>query len=130
MLIAIENGAHYEYSDIVQLEPVLSNESKNAWYKQDRLCTPEESITGSHQSEIRFALARLFNCYLSEYKVSNQGKTSKTVSLFKKADLHDIDNYRPIYLEFVVCCRERQRSEQSFKEQLLRRTTDAGVIAG
>ncbi|KAE9421707.1 hypothetical protein Angca_003109, partial [Angiostrongylus cantonensis] len=43
-------------------------------------------------------LARLFTRYLSECKVPTQWKTSKTVLLFKKCDLHDIGNYRPICL--------------------------------
>ncbi|KAE9414095.1 hypothetical protein Angca_008584, partial [Angiostrongylus cantonensis] len=47
-------------------------------------------------------LARLFTRYLSEYKVPTQWKTSKTVLLFRKGDLHDIDNYRPICLLPVV----------------------------
>ncbi|VDM60214.1 unnamed protein product [Angiostrongylus costaricensis] len=41
-------------------------------------------------------LARLFTRYLSESKVPTQWKISKTVLLFKKSDLHDIGNYRPI----------------------------------
>ncbi|KAE9413357.1 hypothetical protein Angca_006214, partial [Angiostrongylus cantonensis] len=47
-------------------------------------------------------LARLFRRYLSECKVPTQLKTSKTVLLFKKGDLHDIGNYRPICLLSVV----------------------------
>ncbi|KAE9413516.1 hypothetical protein Angca_004576, partial [Angiostrongylus cantonensis] len=47
-------------------------------------------------------LVRLFTRYLSEYNVPTQWKTSKTVSLFKKGDLHDIGNYRPIWLLSVV----------------------------
>ncbi|KAE9413932.1 hypothetical protein Angca_009160, partial [Angiostrongylus cantonensis] len=47
-------------------------------------------------------MARLFTRYLSECKVSTQWKTSKTVSLFKKGDLHDIGNYRPICLLSAV----------------------------
>ncbi|KAE9412994.1 hypothetical protein Angca_009391, partial [Angiostrongylus cantonensis] len=47
-------------------------------------------------------LARLFTCYLSECEVPSQWKTSKTVLLFKKGDLHDIGNYRPICLLSVV----------------------------
>ncbi|KAE9412826.1 hypothetical protein Angca_002906, partial [Angiostrongylus cantonensis] len=47
-------------------------------------------------------LARLFTRYLSECKVPTQCKTSKTVLLFKKGELHDTGNYRPICLLFVV----------------------------
>ena len=47
-------------------------------------------------------LARLFTRYLSECKVPNQWKTSKTVLLYKKGDVHDIGNYRPICLLSVV----------------------------
>ncbi|KAK6744754.1 hypothetical protein RB195_011460 [Necator americanus] len=43
-------------------------------------------------------LARLFTRYLSECKAPKQWKTSKTVLLYKKGDLHDIGNYRPICL--------------------------------
>ncbi|KAE9414241.1 hypothetical protein Angca_010021, partial [Angiostrongylus cantonensis] len=47
-------------------------------------------------------LARLVTRYLSEHKVPTQWKTSKSVLLFKKVDLRDIGNYRPIYLLSVV----------------------------
>ncbi|VDP56396.1 unnamed protein product [Heligmosomoides polygyrus] len=47
-------------------------------------------------------LARLFTRYLSECKVPSQWKTSKTVLLYKKGDVHDIGNYRPICLLSVV----------------------------
>ncbi|KAK6734166.1 hypothetical protein RB195_017753 [Necator americanus] len=46
-------------------------------------------------------LARLFTRYLLECKVPKQWKTSKTVLLYKKG-LHDIGNYRPIYLLSVT----------------------------
>ncbi|KAE9418164.1 hypothetical protein Angca_009731, partial [Angiostrongylus cantonensis] len=47
--------------------------------------------------------ARLFTRYLSECKVPTQWKTSRTVLLFKKGDLHDIGNCRPTRLLSVVC---------------------------
>ncbi|KAE9412529.1 hypothetical protein Angca_004673, partial [Angiostrongylus cantonensis] len=47
-------------------------------------------------------LARLFTRYLSECKVPTQWKTSKTVLLFKKSELHDLGNYRPIRVLSVV----------------------------
>ncbi|KAE9413670.1 hypothetical protein Angca_006203, partial [Angiostrongylus cantonensis] len=47
-------------------------------------------------------LARLFIRYLPECKVPTQWKTSKAVLLYKKGDLHDISNYRPICLLSVV----------------------------
>ncbi|KAE9416936.1 hypothetical protein Angca_005984, partial [Angiostrongylus cantonensis] len=47
-------------------------------------------------------LHRLFTRYLSECKVSIQRKTSKTVLLFNKGDVHDIGNYRPICSLSVV----------------------------
>ncbi|VDM62241.1 unnamed protein product [Angiostrongylus costaricensis] len=47
-------------------------------------------------------LARLFTRYLSEFEVPIQWKISRTVLLFKKSDLHDIGNYRPICLLSVV----------------------------
>ncbi|KAE9411964.1 hypothetical protein Angca_007994, partial [Angiostrongylus cantonensis] len=47
-------------------------------------------------------LGRLFSRYLSECKLPTQWKTSKTVLLFKKGDLHDIGNYRPICLLSVL----------------------------
>ncbi|KAE9412918.1 hypothetical protein Angca_006224, partial [Angiostrongylus cantonensis] len=47
-------------------------------------------------------LARLFTSYLSECEVPTQCKTSRTVLLFKKGDLHDVGNYRLIRLLTVV----------------------------
>ncbi|KAE9416237.1 hypothetical protein Angca_003521, partial [Angiostrongylus cantonensis] len=47
-------------------------------------------------------MARLFTRYLLECKVPTQWRTSNTVLLFKKGDLHDIGNYRPICLLSVV----------------------------
>ncbi|VDP59613.1 unnamed protein product [Heligmosomoides polygyrus] len=43
-------------------------------------------------------MARLFTLYLSECKVPSQWKTSRTASLYKRGDVHDIDNYHPICL--------------------------------
>ncbi|KAE9413784.1 hypothetical protein Angca_007811, partial [Angiostrongylus cantonensis] len=47
-------------------------------------------------------LAQVFSSYLSECKNPSQWKTSETVLLFEKGDLHDIDNCRPICLLSVV----------------------------
>ncbi|KAE9421712.1 hypothetical protein Angca_003103, partial [Angiostrongylus cantonensis] len=47
-------------------------------------------------------LAWLFTFYLPECNVPTKWKNSKTVLLFKKGDLHDIGNYRPICLLSVV----------------------------
>ncbi|KAE9412902.1 hypothetical protein Angca_006240, partial [Angiostrongylus cantonensis] len=47
-------------------------------------------------------LARLFSRYLSDCKTPTQWKTSKTMLSFKKGNLHDIGNYRPICLLSVV----------------------------
>uniref|UniRef100_A0A7I4Y976 Reverse transcriptase domain-containing protein n=1 Tax=Haemonchus contortus TaxID=6289 RepID=A0A7I4Y976_HAECO len=47
-------------------------------------------------------LARLFTRYLSECKAPTSWKTSKTVLLYKKGDLDDIGNYRPICLLSVI----------------------------
>ncbi|KAE9415132.1 hypothetical protein Angca_009309, partial [Angiostrongylus cantonensis] len=47
-------------------------------------------------------VARFFTRYLSEFKVPDQWKTSRTVLLLKKDDLNDIGNYRPICLLSVV----------------------------
>ncbi|KAK6763910.1 hypothetical protein RB195_024301 [Necator americanus] len=47
-------------------------------------------------------LARLFTRYLSECKVPEQCKTSKTVLLYKKGDPQDIGNYRPICMLSVT----------------------------
>ncbi|KAE9412543.1 hypothetical protein Angca_009448, partial [Angiostrongylus cantonensis] len=47
-------------------------------------------------------MARFFTSYLSGCKVPTQWKASKTVLLFKKGDLSDIGNYRPICLLPIV----------------------------
>ncbi|EYC30557.1 hypothetical protein Y032_0005g2718 [Ancylostoma ceylanicum] len=49
------------------------------------------------------SLARLFSRYLSECKVPSQWKTSRTVLLYKKGDLQNICNYRPICLLSAGC---------------------------
>ncbi|KAE9414768.1 hypothetical protein Angca_008488, partial [Angiostrongylus cantonensis] len=57
----------------------------------------------NHPPVLVSTLARLFTRYLSECMVPTQWKTSKTVLLIKKGDLHDIGNYRLICLLSVVC---------------------------
>ncbi|KAK6740744.1 hypothetical protein RB195_008911 [Necator americanus] len=51
-------------------------------------------------------LVKLFTRYLSEFKVSKQCKTSKTVLLYKNGDPHDISDYRPICLLSVRVSRK------------------------
>ncbi|KAE9412328.1 hypothetical protein Angca_004700, partial [Angiostrongylus cantonensis] len=73
---------------------------------KNRTAAGPERIRSEHLKNLTPVLAstvaRLFTRYLSECKVPTQWKTSKTVLLFKKGDLHDIGNYRPICLLSVV----------------------------
>ncbi|KAE9416574.1 hypothetical protein Angca_007492, partial [Angiostrongylus cantonensis] len=87
--------------------PALPSEIRHA-------ISPVKSLTAASPDRIRSehlnnlppvlvsTLARLFTRYLSECKVPIQWKTSEIVLLFKKGDLHDIGNYRPICLLSVV----------------------------
>ncbi|VDM57816.1 unnamed protein product [Angiostrongylus costaricensis] len=47
-------------------------------------------------------LVPLSTCYLFECNVPPQWKTNKTVLLFKKSELYDIGNNRPICLLFIA----------------------------
>ncbi|KAE9412121.1 hypothetical protein Angca_009478, partial [Angiostrongylus cantonensis] len=87
--------------------PVLPSEIRHAISSvKNRTAPGPDRIRLEHLKNLPLVLvstlARLFTRYLSECKVPTQWKTSKTVSLFKKSDLHDIGNYRPICLLSVV----------------------------
>ncbi|KAE9414284.1 hypothetical protein Angca_010003, partial [Angiostrongylus cantonensis] len=87
--------------------PVLPSEIRHAISSvKNRTAPGPERIRSEHLKNLPpvlvSTLARLFTRYLSECKVPTQWKTSKTVLLFKKVDLHDIGNYRPICLLSVV----------------------------
>ncbi|KAE9418127.1 hypothetical protein Angca_006752, partial [Angiostrongylus cantonensis] len=73
---------------------------------KNRTAPGSERIRSEHLKNLSpvlvSTLSLLFTRYLSECKIPTQGKTSKTVLLFKKGDLHDIGNYRPICLLSVV----------------------------
>ncbi|KAE9413525.1 hypothetical protein Angca_006168, partial [Angiostrongylus cantonensis] len=83
--------------------PVLPSEIRHAISSvKNRTAPGPDRIRSEHLRNLPPALlntlARLFTRYLSECKVPTQWKTSKTMLLFKKGDLHDIGNYRPICL--------------------------------
>ncbi|KAE9412925.1 hypothetical protein Angca_009389, partial [Angiostrongylus cantonensis] len=87
--------------------PVLPSETRHAISSvKNRTAPSTESIRLEHWENfppvLVNTLAPLFTRYLSECKVPTQWKTSKTVSLFKKGDLRDIGNYRPICSLSVV----------------------------
>ncbi|KAE9415492.1 hypothetical protein Angca_002649, partial [Angiostrongylus cantonensis] len=87
--------------------PVLPSEIRHAILSvNNRTALGPERIRSEHLKNLPpvlvNTLARLFTRYLPECKVPTQWKTSKTVLLFKKGDLHDIDNYCPICLLSVV----------------------------
>ncbi|KAE9414934.1 hypothetical protein Angca_007856, partial [Angiostrongylus cantonensis] len=87
--------------------PVLPSEIRHAISTVKNRTEPgPDRITSEHLKNLPSILvntpARLFTRYLSECKFSTQWKTSKTVLLFKKGDLQDIGNYRPICLLSVV----------------------------
>ncbi|KAE9415981.1 hypothetical protein Angca_007600, partial [Angiostrongylus cantonensis] len=88
--------------------PVLPSEIRHAISSVKKRTAPSpDRIRSEHLKNLPpvlvSTLARLFTRYLSECKVPTQWKTSKTVLLFKKGDLLDIGNYRPICLLSVVC---------------------------
>ncbi|KAE9412914.1 hypothetical protein Angca_007876, partial [Angiostrongylus cantonensis] len=87
--------------------PVLPSEIRHAISSVKNRTAPGPERTRSEHLKnlppvLVSTLARLFTHHLSEFKVPTQWKTSKTVLLFKKGDLHDIGNYRPICLLSVV----------------------------
>ncbi|KAE9412688.1 hypothetical protein Angca_008687, partial [Angiostrongylus cantonensis] len=87
--------------------PVLPSEIRHAISSvKNRTAPGPDRIRSEHLKNLTpvlvSTLARLFTRYLSECMVPTQWKTSKTVLLFKKGDLHHIGNYRPICLLSVV----------------------------
>ncbi|KAE9413071.1 hypothetical protein Angca_002872, partial [Angiostrongylus cantonensis] len=87
--------------------PVLSFEIRHAISSvKNRTAPVPDRIRSEHLKNLPpvlvSTLALLFTRCLSECKFPTQWKTSKTVLLFKKNDLHDIGNYRPICLLSVV----------------------------
>ncbi|KAE9412275.1 hypothetical protein Angca_005495, partial [Angiostrongylus cantonensis] len=89
------------------VRPVLPSEIRHAISSvKNRTAPGPDRIRSEHLKNLPpvlvNTLARLFTRYLSECKVPIQWKTSKTVLLFKKSDLHNIGNYRPICLLSVV----------------------------
>ncbi|KAE9419336.1 hypothetical protein Angca_009820, partial [Angiostrongylus cantonensis] len=93
--------------DEYAVPPVLPSEIRHAISSvKNRTAQGLDRIKSEHLKDlppvIVSTLARLSTRYLSECNVPTQWKTSKTVLLFKKGDLHDIGNYRPICLLSVV----------------------------
>ncbi|KAE9413334.1 hypothetical protein Angca_005296, partial [Angiostrongylus cantonensis] len=87
--------------------PVLPSEVRQAISSvKNRTAPGSDKIRSEHLKNrspvLVSTLAWLFSLYLSECKVPTQWKTSRTVFLFKKGDLQDIGNYRPICLLPVV----------------------------
>ncbi|KAE9415017.1 hypothetical protein Angca_009324, partial [Angiostrongylus cantonensis] len=87
--------------------PVLPSEIRHAISSvKNRTAPGPDRIRSEHLKKLPpvlvSTLARLFTRYLSECKAPTQWKISKTVLFFKKGDLHDIGNYRPICLLSVV----------------------------
>ncbi|KAE9417688.1 hypothetical protein Angca_004282, partial [Angiostrongylus cantonensis] len=84
--------------------PILPSEIRHAIRSvKNRTAPRPERIRSEHLKSLPpllvDTLVRLLTRYLSE---CTQWKTSKTVLLFKKDDLHYIGNYRPICLLSVV----------------------------
>ncbi|KAE9413998.1 hypothetical protein Angca_006151, partial [Angiostrongylus cantonensis] len=97
----------HEIKDGYVLPPVLPSEIRHAISSvKNRTAPGPDRIRSKHLLNLPPVLVntlpRLFTGYLSECKVPTQWKTSKTVLLFKKGDLHDIGNYRLICLFSVV----------------------------
>ncbi|KAE9412827.1 hypothetical protein Angca_003748, partial [Angiostrongylus cantonensis] len=89
------------------VSPALPSEFRHAISSvKNRTAPGPDKIRSEHLKNLPpvfvSTLARLFTRYLSECKVPAQWKASKTVLLFKKCDLHDISNYRPICLLSVA----------------------------
>ncbi|KAE9412252.1 hypothetical protein Angca_002933, partial [Angiostrongylus cantonensis] len=87
--------------------PVLPSEIRHAISSvKNRTAPGPDRIRSEHLKKLPpvlvNTLARLFTRYLPECKVPTQWKTSNTVLLFKKSDLHDIGNNPPISLLSVV----------------------------
>ncbi|KAE9414978.1 hypothetical protein Angca_003700, partial [Angiostrongylus cantonensis] len=87
--------------------PVLPSEIRHAISSvKNRTAPSPDRIRSEHLKNLPPVLvnrlARLFTRYLSECKVPTQWKASKIVLLFKKGDLHDVGNYRPICLLSVM----------------------------
>ncbi|KAE9412935.1 hypothetical protein Angca_009387, partial [Angiostrongylus cantonensis] len=83
--------------------PVLPSEIRHAISSVKNRTEPgPNSIKSEHLRNLPpvvvSTLAWLFTRYLFECKVPTQWTTSKTALVFKKGDLHDIGNYRPICL--------------------------------
>ncbi|KAE9421093.1 hypothetical protein Angca_008797, partial [Angiostrongylus cantonensis] len=89
------------------VQPVFPSEIRHALTSvKNRTASGPDRIRPEHLKNLPpvlvNTLARLFTSYLPECKVPSLWKTSKTVLLFKKGDLHNIGNYRPICLLSVV----------------------------
>ncbi|KAE9418551.1 hypothetical protein Angca_007522, partial [Angiostrongylus cantonensis] len=87
--------------------PVLPSEIRHAiWSVKNRTAPGPDRIRSENLKNLPpvlvNTLAPLFTHYQSERNVPTQWKTSNAVLLFKKGDLHDIGNCRPICLLFVV----------------------------
>ncbi|KAE9420541.1 hypothetical protein Angca_003030, partial [Angiostrongylus cantonensis] len=87
--------------------PVLPSEIRHAISSVKNRTVPcPDMIRAEHLKNLIPVLINtlvpVFTLYLYESKVPTQWKTSKTVLLFKKGDLHDIGNFGPICLLSVV----------------------------
>ncbi|KAK6749248.1 hypothetical protein RB195_001697 [Necator americanus] len=97
---------HHLREDGQVIPEVLPSEVRNAIMSvRNRTAHGPDRIRPEHLKNLPSVfiktLARLFTRYLSECKVP-KWKTSKTVLLYKKGDLHDISNYRPVCLLPVI----------------------------